>query len=244
MSAAWNNGHLTVEDRRTGRVYVARYLTATGRPTRKVLGEAWVRDNGRRTARGAVIWRAADGPCPDGHLTPKAARAALDELLARERGMPQTSARHHARTVGDAVDAWLVHREFERRLKPSTLISYRNDAQRYMLGPLGAATPLRKLTEARVERLQSELLISGLSLRTVQKAMVLLHGVLELAKRRGWIGANPCANLERIKVKQRRDLIVLTPDEIFLVGGAAARTQTPIVKDRRELYSALIVFSA
>jgi integrase len=74
--------------------------------------------------------------------------------------------------------------------------------------------------------------------------MVLLHGVLELAKRRGWIGSNPCANLERIKVKQRRDLIVLTPDEIFLVAGAAARTQTPIVKDRRELYSALIVFSA
>ncbi|MCW3015660.1 MAG: site-specific integrase [Solirubrobacterales bacterium] len=99
----------------------------------------------------------------------------------------------------------------------------------------GADTPLRKLTDARIERLQSELLISGLSLRTVQKAMVLLHGVLEFAKRRGWMASNPCANLERIRVKRRRDLVVLSPDEVFLVAGAAARTDTPIVKDRREL---------
>ncbi|WP_354702432.1 Putative prophage phiRv2 integrase [Paraconexibacter sp. AEG42_29] len=237
-------GHVVVNERGSGRAYVANYMTASGKSTRKVLGQAWVKDSGRRTPRGAVIWRAAHGPCPEGYVTPKSAQALLNELLAQERSRPQASVINHDRTLQDAVDAWLQHRTHERRLKPSTLASYKNDAERYMLKPLGAKTPLRRVTQERLEKLQSELLMRDLSPRTVQKAMVLLHGVLELAKRRGWIPVNPCANLERVKVKRRRDLLVLDPDQVFAVATAAATSQTAVDKDRRELYAALIVFSA
>lgn len=237
-------GHVVVNERKDGRAFVANYMTAAGKKARKVLGPAWVRDSGRRTPRGAIIWRVGDGPCPEGYLTPKTAQTRLNELLAAERARPQTAVKNHGRTLQDAVDEWLQHRTQERRLKPSTLASYRNDAARYMLEPLGATTPLRLLTQDRLERLQTELLTRELSPRTVQKAMVLLHGVLELAKRRGWIAINPCANLERIKVKRRRDLLVLAPDQVFLIASAAAASETAVDKDRRGLYAALIVFSA
>src|ERR671939_241478 len=54
----------------------------TGRHQRR-LGPAHVRDSGRRTPRGAIVWRAANGSKPDPtYLTPAEAEAALDELLA------------------------------------------------------------------------------------------------------------------------------------------------------------------
>lgn len=56
-------GHVAVNERKAGKAYVADYMTAAGKQTRKVLGPAWVMDSGRRTPRGAVIWRAGDGPC-------------------------------------------------------------------------------------------------------------------------------------------------------------------------------------
>jgi hypothetical protein len=43
----------------------------------KRLGPAHVRDSGRRTARGAVVWWTANGPKPDAdHLTPAEADTA------------------------------------------------------------------------------------------------------------------------------------------------------------------------
>jgi hypothetical protein len=48
-------GQLRVEERKKGRVWVAKYDLASGKPTRKTLGPAWVKASGRRTARGAVV---------------------------------------------------------------------------------------------------------------------------------------------------------------------------------------------
>jgi len=40
-------------------------------------------DSGRRSARGAIIWRAGDGPRPTPeHLTPKDAEEQLDAILS------------------------------------------------------------------------------------------------------------------------------------------------------------------
>ncbi len=46
-------GNLTVENRARGaRVWVAALTTGDGRRTRTLLGPAWVKDSGRKTARG------------------------------------------------------------------------------------------------------------------------------------------------------------------------------------------------
>src|SRR3954454_11531730 len=112
-------GHVRVERRASGRIWVAQYGRAAGGRTRKVLGPAWVKDSGRRTARGATIWRSADGSKPDGHLTPKEARAALEELLAAERRQPPgRPARAGTKTYGDALAAYVQYLEVEKGIAP------------------------------------------------------------------------------------------------------------------------------
>src|SRR6185369_16916922 len=81
------SGHLQVVDRGGGRRWHALWRDADGRH-QKVLGPAWVKDSGKRTARGAIVWHTANGPKPDlSYLTP--ADAELRRILA---GAPRASA--------------------------------------------------------------------------------------------------------------------------------------------------------
>src|SRR5919202_1212504 len=107
-------GHVQVKDGARGRKWHAFVTDATGAKSQKVLGPAWVKDTGRRTARGATIWRAADGPKPDGsYLTPKEAEDRLRELLS---AAPKNGAvRQPRRTFGDACEEWLRYVEHDRQ---------------------------------------------------------------------------------------------------------------------------------
>jgi hypothetical protein len=59
----------------------ALWRDADGRHQKR-LGPARVRDSGRRNPRGAVVWRAANGPKPGRtYLTPAKAEAALEAVL-------------------------------------------------------------------------------------------------------------------------------------------------------------------
>jgi hypothetical protein len=76
------SGHVQVVDRRTDRRRHALWRDADGRDQR-ALGPAWVTDSGKRTPRGAVIWRAGDRPepCPS-YLSPAEAEDLLRQILA------------------------------------------------------------------------------------------------------------------------------------------------------------------
>ena len=52
----------------------------------------------------------------------------------------------------------------------------------------------------------ASLLASDLSPRTVQKILVLLHGVFKLAKRRKLIASNPSEDAERVSLEDAGDL--------------------------------------
>jgi integrase len=176
-----------------------------------MLGFAHVRDSGKRTARGATIWRAADGACPDGHLTPKAAEDALAAILedARRARPPEPE----GATLEQAVDAWLTYLEVERKRKPSTLKDARSVARGRLLAHFGAETPVKSLTTEDVDDYRRALLEEGLAPRTVQKILVLLHGILRLAKRRKLIAGNPAEDAERVEVVDDGVFNILDRDE-------------------------------
>jgi hypothetical protein len=74
--------HLQVVDPGSGRRWHALWRDAEGRH-QKILGPAWVKDSGKRTPRGAIVWRAANGPKPDpSYLTPAEAADQLRMILA------------------------------------------------------------------------------------------------------------------------------------------------------------------
>jgi integrase len=224
-----------------------------------------VKDSGRRTPRGAVIWRAANGTCPRGFLTPKMAEEALADILEEAREAPALERVETKRppveaapTFGDAVAQWLDYLEFEKRRKAGTLQDARNVARAYFLPRFGADTPLyvheqhevvvaragRQRVEIRedrrdtfttedVDRFRRDLLASHLSPRTVQKVLVLLHGVFKLAKRRKLIHANPSEDAERVTVDDPGTFNILEPIEFEAVYRAILEGDDPRPREAR-----------
>jgi integrase len=220
-------GHLQVKGGRGSRRWFALWRDADGRHQRG-LGPAHVKDSGRRTARGAVVWRSADGPKPTAeHLTPEEAAAALRAILDAApsepvSGAPASNGADAVATFADAIAEWLVYVEHERQRKPSTLRDYRNVARHDLLPRFGAATPMRRVVRGKVvgdtftvddiERFRRDLLArEDLSTRTAQKVMTLCSSVFKLAKRRKMIDINPCVDAERISIQPSDDFNILSP---------------------------------
>jgi integrase len=144
-------GHLQVKSDGSGaRSYFAFWRDAYGVKGGMKLGPAHVRDSGRRTPRGAVIWRAGHGPRPTPeHLTPKDAerllRAKLDEL--RLAAHAQSAA--DVATLFDVTQGWVVERARDKNLKRSTLEGYECMFER-LYRDLGADTPVRDFADGRL----------------------------------------------------------------------------------------------
>jgi integrase len=179
-------------------------------------------------------------------------------------------------TFGDAIDAWLTYLEVEKRRKRGTLLDARNVARANLEPRFGRETPLfsierhevivrrdgRQFAELRevrrdtfttdeIDEYRRELLASHLSPRTVQKILVLLHGVFKLAKRRKLITANPSEDAERVTLEDPGMFNVLEPIEFEAVyrGVLGQQDDRPerdrdaiddLTADERELYGALL----
>jgi len=215
-------GHLQVVERGGKRRFVALWRDAAGRHE-KQLGFAHVRDSGRRTPRGAIVWRAGDGPKPDPlWLTPKEAADRMAELLADAPRVLDTTV---VGTFAEACDEWLRYVEHDRQRTDSTLRDYRNTVRRHLLPHFGADRPVRDITTEDVDALREQLLAGHLSRRSIQKILVIAHGVFKRAKRRKWIAANPAEDAERVDFTRSGDFAVLTPAEVEALGRAAASEQ-------------------
>jgi integrase len=193
----------------------------------RVIGPAWVQSSGKRTARGAIVWHAADEPKPDSlHLTPKEARAELRRLLehdAVKRPTPRTTA-GAAITFAEAAEAWLSHGERKRNLKRSTLKDYRQVLDAYLLPapddtlpantPYGhaafASSPLRDITPPAVKGSYDALPYG----RTSEKLLMVVRAIFAHACSRGWIERDPTASVERQPVRYSGDYDFYSREEI------------------------------
>jgi integrase len=143
-------GFTTVRPGKRGkRFYYAYWRDADGRHG-QCLGLAHVKDTGRRTVRGGVVWRAGDGPRPSPeHLTPKDAAARLRAILEAAPVTPSEG--QPERNLQDAVEGWLIERASQRGLKRSTTMDYEDLFER-LYRDLGADTPVAELERGRLQR--------------------------------------------------------------------------------------------
>jgi integrase len=206
------SGHVRLAKRKRGDVWYAKYRLPSGRQVQKKLGPHWP---GR-------------GRPPDGYFTRKLAEVALREVLvnAAHGEIPdEAPGRRHGPTFAEACDAWLAQRRSEKAIKPSTARDYRNfaDAAKRRLG---RDTPVEAVSEDTMAAYKTRRL-GAVSRRTVQKEMVMLHGIFEVARKppRRWIAENPCADIPKINVKASGDFNVLDPQEVYAVADAAPSPQ-------------------
>jgi integrase len=152
-SVSGPTGHLQVKPDRGGRSrsYWAFWRTTEGARRGRRLGPAHVRDSGRRTARGAIVWRAGNGPRPSPeHLVPRDAEELLRGILRELEdapGLPSSPA--ETRTLRDATQGWVVERTKQKGLKQSTLAGYETLFERFYRD-LGADTPLCDFADGRL----------------------------------------------------------------------------------------------
>ncbi len=265
------NGHLTVELRGSGqRKWVATFVTVAGPRTRRVLGPAWVRETGRRTSSGGKIWRAGDGPCPAGFLTPKAARGALDAILEAERAKVQRRPGGDAITVGKLLSTWITHLGVEGgkrgRVSPGTLRDYKSIV-RSLAELLGADTPIDNVTVADIRVVQERLAVTpdknGHAMGDSRRRQIMqrLRQALEFAVARGWLAENPARHIDLPTApRPHPDFNVLEPSRVEAVARAVAQLPDhalPLMRDgevhphlrevvqrRRVLYADAVRFSA
>src|SRR3954449_1447629 len=174
------SGHAFLVQRARGPQWYVKFRLPDGRQVQRRLGPAW----------------AGRGRPATGYLTRRSAQAVLDELLAQARagtlpGMVRTGA-----TFAEASREWLRWQEFDRQRKRSTLDDYRS-AVRVHLDPAFKDLQLEEITPRRVDEWRRSLIDKrGLSNRSVNKLLVLLHGVLERARKVWGLRENPVRDVE------------------------------------------------
>src|SRR3954471_23837973 len=214
------SGHLQVVDRGGGRRWHALWRDTEGRH-QKVLGPAWVKDSGKRTARGAIVWHTANGPKPDSsYLTPADAADELRRILA---GAARASGTRR-RQAGPAFEAvawdWLEHGERKRGLKHSTLRDYRYLLRNHLLPAFGER-PVRAVTRQEIERWHA----GYERTRTAGQALMVLGAIFRYAQRRELVSANPIDGVERHPVRYSGDYDMYSREEIDAIVREAADDQ-------------------
>ena len=187
--------------------------------------EALDRSEEPRSVRSGCAATKAAGTIRPGSPGDRNPRLALDEILADARRGQLVGRARTGVPFREAAEEWLRHGEHERGLKPSTLVDYRSTVSAYLVPAFGDL-PLESMTPDLVDQWRRGLLArNGLSPRTVNKALTVLHGIMEHARRVWRLPANPVADVERAKQRYTGDFDFFSPEEVMALVRAAASEQ-------------------
>jgi len=206
------SGHVFRADRKRGPVWYAKYRLPDGRQVQKKLGPAWTR-RGRPAS---------------GYFTKTLAQTWLDSTLAEIRrgelpGMVRTGA-----TFADAAAEWLRYVEHERACKPRTVEDY-TTMVRILNGSFGNAR-LEDFTPEGIEQWKGLFAAQrGLSNRTLQKYLVVLHAIFKRAMKVHGLPRNPLTTVERPRLPRRAGIDVFSRDEVMALVDAAASAQDGVL---------------
>jgi integrase len=152
------------------------------------------------------------------------AEEALQEVLTDARRGELDAPVSTGATLADASAEWLRHAAQERACKASTLTDYRLTVRR-LDEALGALT-LEDITTAKIERWRDDWIArESPSNRTVQKYLVILGSVFRHSKRRYGLRVNPMDEVERPRVRNKVEIDVLSPEEVWALVRAADSEQ-------------------
>jgi integrase len=206
------SGHVFRMDRKRGLAWYAKYRLPDGRQVQKKLGPAW-------TERGRP---------PAGYFTKRTAEAWLrDTLDAARRGTLPGLVRTGT-TFADAAEEWLRYVEHDRDCKPSTLADYRSVVAARLVPAFGDMA-LEDITPERIEAWRAALGADravALSNRTRNKALTILGGIMERARKVHGLPTNPARDVE--KLRERYDATrfdFYSPEEVHALVRAAASGQ-------------------
>ena len=199
------SGHVFRRKRTSGDRWMAKWRDAEGQH-QVVLGKAW-------TKRGRPA---------DGYLTKQGAQRELDAILADARRSHLTSRPRRSSTVtfAEAAREWLRYVEHDRKRRPSTITDYRWIVKRRLLPAFGSLA-LESITTQRIDAWRVELVAAGgiadsegLSARTINKYLGVMHSILKRAQRIYGLSANAAAWAERQPVTRSGDFNVLSAAEV------------------------------
>jgi integrase len=212
MPAAKATGYVRVIERAEGPVLYVKLKLPDGSQPQRRLGRLWT----KRTRP------------PQGFLTRGQAEARLSTMLAGED--PGLNIAPTRVTFGRACDEWLHYVEHDRGRRKSTLRDYRNTVDRHLRPAFGPDTAIESITTRDVDTFREGLVAAGqLSPRTINKALVLAHGIFKLAQRRHGLAANPVAAAERQPQRRSGDFRVLDPGDVLLLASRAENDQDAVL---------------
>jgi integrase len=204
------SGHVFRVDRARGPVWYAKYRLPDGRQVQKKLGPAW----------------SERGRAPAGYLTKRLAEDWLRSTLDEARrgtlpGLVRTGV-----TFADAAAEYLRYCEHDRSCRPSTLRDYRSNLGAHLLPAFGNQA-LEAITPVSIDAWRAAL--PGLSSRTKNKLLVVMHGVFRRAQHVWDLPANPVASVEKYRQRSVSDIDGFSPEEVMaLVRGAGSEQDSAI----------------
>ena len=202
------SGHVKLRKGKRGSVWYLKYRPPHGKQTHVRLGLNW-------TGRGRP---------PAGYYTRRMAEEALQEVLTDARRGELDAPVSTGATFADASAEWLRHAAQERACKASTLTDYRL-AVRRLDEFLGTFT-LEDISTTTIERWRDEWIArESPSNRTVQKYLVIVGSIFRHAKRRYGLRTNPMDEVERPRVRNKVEIDVLSPEEVWALVRAAESEQ-------------------
>lgn len=199
------SGHVFRVEGKRGPVWYAKFRLPDGRQVQRKIGPAW----------------SQRGRPPAGYVTKRGAEDWLRQVLDEVRrgtlpGMVRTGA-----TFADAAAEYLRYAEHERGCKPWTLRGYRSVVHAHLLPAFGKR-PIEAISTEMIEAW-----VAGLdgSIRTRNKLLIVLHGVLSRARKVYGLPFNAAAEVEGFRERRSGDIAVFSPEEIWALVRAAESAQ-------------------
>ena len=199
------SGHVYRYEGPRGAVWRAKYRLADGRQVNRTIGPAWS-GRGRPAA---------------GCFTKRTAEDWLRDVLGEVRAGTLPGLVRTGLTVAAAAEEYLRWLRVDRERKPSTLRDYESVIRAHILPTFGDVV-VEDLTSEAIERWLGTLEMSN---RTKRKALSVLGGILERARRTHNLPRNPVREVERPHHRARHHLDVFSPEDIAALVAAAESDQ-------------------